>query len=171
VPIPQAPVLAAPRRIAPGTTIDGVTCQNAEKVAWRTHAHLTIFVNGTPQQVPAGIGIGTPRQTEATNRGPFVDAGSCFAWLHTHAADGIIHPESPLVRTYTLGQFFRVWGQPLDDRRVGPARGHVTAFVNGRRYTRNPRRIPLLPYTQIQLDVGTPVARPKKLTFPRASEP
>ena len=29
-------------------------------------------------------------------------------WLHTHAADGIVHIESPVDRTYTLGNFFDV---------------------------------------------------------------
>jgi hypothetical protein len=29
-----------------------------------------------------------------------------FTWLHTHAADDIIHTESPVNRTYTLGEFF-----------------------------------------------------------------
>ena len=41
----------------------------------------------------------------------FVVGGSCFAWLHTHAADGVVHIESPTKRTYTLGNFFDVWGR------------------------------------------------------------
>jgi hypothetical protein len=41
----------------------------------------------------------------------------------THANDGIIHIESPVQRTYTLGQFFDVWQQPLSPTRVGPAPG------------------------------------------------
>jgi len=40
-------------------------------------------------------------------------------WLHTHAADGIIHTESPVERTYTLGDFFDIWGQPLGRHQVG----------------------------------------------------
>jgi hypothetical protein len=69
-------------------------------------------------------------------------------------------------RTYTLGEFFDVWGQALDGRRVGPARGRVTAFFDGRRYLGDPRRIPLLSHAQIQLDVGRPVVAPERIAFP-----
>jgi len=55
----------------------------------------------------------------------------------------------------------------LSRRQVGPARGEVTAFYNGRVVTGNPRRIPLLPYAQIQLDVGRPLIAPERITFPR----
>ncbi len=85
------------------------------------HAHLTIFVNGSPRQVPAGIGI-PGAQAQNTAQGAFVSSGSCFYWLHTHAADGIIPIESPVQRTYTLGGFFDEWRQPLARRQVGP--GH-----------------------------------------------
>ncbi|HEX9235017.1 MAG TPA: hypothetical protein VF972_01920 [Actinomycetota bacterium] len=30
--------------------------------------------------------------------------------IHTHDATGIIHIESPTPRTFTLGEFFDVWG-------------------------------------------------------------
>jgi hypothetical protein len=70
------------------------------------------------------------------------------------------------VRTYTLGDFFDVWGEPLGRRRVGPARGHVTAFLDGRRYTGDPRGILLLSHAQIQLDVGRPLVAPESIRFP-----
>jgi hypothetical protein len=126
VPIPQAPTLARPRLLAPFERIDGIACQAGEQVLFHIHAHLTIFVRGAARQVPAGIGIAPPRQVAATPQGAFVTAGSCFMWLHTHAADGIIHTESPVESTYTLGELFDIWGQPLDRTRVGPARGRVT---------------------------------------------
>jgi hypothetical protein len=49
-------------------------------------------------------------------------------WLHTHAADGIIHIESPIRRIYTLGDFFDVWGEQLGPNQVGTLRGPVVAF-------------------------------------------
>jgi len=88
-------------------------------------------------------------------------------WLHTHAADGVIHTESPVKRTYTLGEFFDIWGQPLNRHRVGPAHGPVTALFNGRIFTGNPRRIPLLPHAQIQLEVGRPLIAPEEIRFAR----
>ena len=123
--------------------IDGIACEKSEQMLFHIHAHLTIVVRGIAQQVPAGIGIGSPR--------------SCFSRLHTHAADGIVHVESPIARTYTLGNFFDVWGQRLDRTHVGPAHGRVIAFVDGRVVAGNPRRIPLLAHAQIQLEVGRPL--------------
>ena len=72
----------------------------------------------------------------------------------------------PEQRTFTLGNFFDVWNQPLGPDQVGPAHGHVTVFVNHQLYTGNPRNIPLLPQAQIQLDVGTPLIAPETIKFP-----
>ena len=167
VPIPDAGALASPRLVANGQRIDGITCQVAEQVLFHIHAHLTIFVNGKPRRVPAGIGTGTPLEVDQTPAGAFVAGATCFMWLHTHAADGIIHTESPVQRVYTLGNFFDIWGQRLGRDRVGPALGSVTAFFNGRVFTANPRSIPLLAHAQIQLDVGKPLVAPERITFPR----
>jgi hypothetical protein len=166
-PIPVAPALARPQRLADAQRIDGITCQAGESVLFHIHAHLTIFVDGTPRQVPAGIGIAPPLEVQETPVGAFVARAACFMWLHTHSADGIIHTESPVTRIYTLGNLFDIWGQPLSRRQVGPARGEVTAFFNGRIFKGNPRRIPLLAHAQIQLDVGRPLIAPERITFPK----
>jgi len=166
VPIPAAPSAARVRRVAMAQRIDGISCQPAEAVLFHTHAHLTIFVGGAPRQVPAGIGIAPPLAVEHASAGAFVAGASCFMWLHTHAADGIIHTESPVERVYTLGDFFDVWGAPLDSRRVGDARGAVTAFVDGHVHPGDPRRIPLRAHAQIQLDVGRPLVAPDHISFP-----
>ena len=86
--------------------------------------------------------------------------------MHTHAADGIIHIESPIVRTYTLGDFFDIWHELLGPARVGLASGEVTAFFDGRRYLGSQRGIPLLAHAQIQPDVGRPLVAPKTIEFP-----
>jgi hypothetical protein len=163
VPVPSGPVLAAPSTT--GQTIDGISCQAGEQTVFHIHAHLTIFVNGSARQVPAAIGIQAP-VAQSTPAGPFIAEGSCFYWLHTHAADGIVHIESPVHRTYTLGNFFDIWGQPLGTDRVGPAGGHVVAIVNGQVFQGNPRDIPLTAHAQIQLEVGQPLVAPEKITFP-----
>jgi hypothetical protein len=163
VPIPVGAVLAPPDTT--GQPVDGVTCAAGEQVAFHIHAHLTIFVNGVAKQVPAAVGIAKP-QVQNTSTGPFVDAGSCFYWLHTHAADGIIHIESPVRAAYTLGQFFDIWGVPLSSTQVGPATGLVTAFYNDQQWIGNPRDIPLNAHAQIQLDVGSPLIAPQSIKFP-----
>jgi hypothetical protein len=65
-------------------------------------------------------------------------------WLHTHVPDGVIHIESPVRRGFTLGDFFDEWGLPLSTDQVGPAKGRVTAFYDGKVYQGNPRDIPLV---------------------------
>jgi hypothetical protein len=172
VPVPNAKLLlAAAKKVTLGETVDGVTCQSVEKVAYHIHVHLTIFVDGQARVIPYGIGIGPPIEGLNTTAGPFVTVGSCFMWLHTHALDGIIHVESPTEHTYTLGQFFAVWGQPLGTTQVGPAKGKVTTFYDGKVWTGNPGDIPLTSATQIQLDGGKPLVAPEHIDFPKALLP
>ena len=164
VPIPDVTPLAVTSAKTTGQTIDGIGCQTSEQTVFHIHTHLTIFVNGQQRQVPAGIGIPGASATQ-TSAGPFIDSGSCFYWLHTHAADGIIHIESPVQRTYTLGEFFDEWGQPLGPGQVGPAKGKVTAIVNGKVFKGNPRDVPLGSHEDLQLDVGTPLIAPETIDW------
>jgi len=164
IPAPNARALAGTGSIASGQTVDGIQCQGGEQTLFHIHAHLTVFVDGAPRQIPYGIGIRNPK-LQTTPEGPFVAGGSCFYWLHTHAADGIIHIESPVQRTFTLGDVFDIWGQPLGPNRAGPAKGPVTAIYNGKLYDGDPRDIPLNAHAQIQLDVGKPLVAPVTITF------
>jgi len=166
VPVPVAPQLAPPDSLRPGQSIDGVGCRPVEQLAFHIHVHLAVFFDGRGQQIPAGVGIAPPVGVQQTPQGAFAASGACFSWLHTHAADGIIHIESPVERTYTLGDFFDVWHVQLGPRRVGGAYGRVTAFFNGRPFEGNPRRIPLLAHAQVQLDVGRPLVAPESIRFP-----
>jgi hypothetical protein len=164
VPLAQGPKLATLVNAATGQTVDGVQCQTDEQTVTHVHTHLTIFVNGKARVIPYGIGI-PGFEAEATPEGPFVVTGSCFYWLHTHATDGVIHIESPNTTTsFTLGQFFDEWGQPLSTTQVGPATGTVTTFFDGKLYKGNPRDLPLGDHYQIQLDVGTPIVAPVHIT-------
>jgi hypothetical protein len=83
------------------------------------HPHLTIVINGQVQAIPAGIGIG-PKG---------------FLPLHTHDASGTIHVESPGIRPFRLGDFFKVWGQSFTRRQIlgHRASSHhpITMTVNG----------------------------------------
>jgi hypothetical protein len=89
-------------------------------------------------------------------------------WLHTHASDGIIHVEAPRQQTFTLGQFFAVWGVPLSKSQLGTRHGTVTAFYNGKPWTGDPAGIPLTNEAQIQLDLGQPLIAPVHIAFPKA---
>jgi hypothetical protein len=145
--------------------VDAIRCEASEQVLFHVHSHLAIFADGRPLTVPEGIGIAPPQGVQQTAQGPFVVNGKCFYWLHTHARDGIVHIESPIQRTYTLGDFFDIWRQPLSRRRVAGARGPVTAYVDGRPFIGDPRTIALGAHRVVQLDVGRRVP-PNGFSFP-----
>ncbi len=155
--IPNGPFLASADTTVNGSTVDGIQCQTSEQVVFHIHAHLSVYVNGSPVRIPYGIGITQPRGVQQTPDGPFVSSGGCFYCLHTHAADGIIHIESPSQRTYTLGNFFDIWNEPLSADQVATAKGNVFAYVDGKKYTGSPNSIIIGNYTQVQLDVGKDV--------------
>jgi hypothetical protein len=169
IPLGTGPTLATLTNAATGQEVDGVQCQDGEQTVTHVHTHLTIFVDGKQRVIPYGIGI-PGFEAEQTPEGPFVVTGSCFYWLHTHATDGIIHIESPsLSASFTLGQFFDEWGLPLSSNQVGPASGKVTVFFAspGKKaeiYNGDPADLPLGDHYQIQLDVGTPIVAPLKVT-------
>jgi hypothetical protein len=154
IPLEAGTVLAGLEKAASGATVNGVSCDASEQVAYHIHTHLAIYVNGTLRPVPTGIGIVTPQITQGPG-GPFAAASKCYYWLHTHTNDGIVHIESPTPKTYTLGDFFAIWGQTLNANAVGSQTGAVTAYVNGTKFTGDPATIPLGSRTAIQLDVGS----------------
>ena len=166
VPLPGGAPLGPARAPKRGESIAGIPCGSTEQLRYHVHARVTVFVNGKPRTVPLGVGIGKPRRVNPTADGPFAANGSCFSFLHTHAADGIVHIEAPGQVTFKLGQFFELWGQRLDRRHLGRYRGQVVAYVNGTRYRGDPRGILLLKHAQIQLEVGKPHVKPKSIQFP-----
>ena len=148
---------------AAGQPVDGIKCESHEQAIFHIHAHLAILVGGQMRQVPAGIGIQDP-QSQQTAEGPFLVSGSCFYWLHSHTQDGVIHIEAPEQRTFTLGNYFDVWGQPLGNSVVAGDRGQVIAYVDGQRFTGAPARshwgpIPSFSWT------WAPTRRPSHTTF------
>jgi uncharacterized Zn-binding protein involved in type VI secretion len=156
VPIEQGPDLAPPGTTGTAT-VNGIHCGPTEQLLYHIHAHLTVYVNGDPRALPGGIGIPGSKVVQSSE-GPVAIGGQCIYWLHTHAPDGIIHVESPVERVYTLGEFFHEWRQPLSANQVASATGKVTAFVNGKPWTKDIPLIPLVPHAVIQLNVGSPPA-------------
>ena len=149
---PVGPNAGNTRSGGQGQDVDGIKCQGTEQLAYHIHQHLFILVDGNPQTVPAYIGI---------PGGPILP--KCIYWLHTHDDSGIIHVESPVEALYTLGQFFDIWGQPLNSSEV--ANHHVTGgalkvFVDAKTYSGDPRDIPLKAHTRIVLEIGKQVPPP-----------
>ncbi len=137
-------------RPALGSPIDGIRCE-AEMVQIHFHAHLSLIQDGTEVPVPGGIGIS--------------EAAHCLYWLHSHPADGIIHIESPQQRSFTLGQFFDIWGQPLNQSQAAALHGPLYVFVDRMPYSGDPRNITLAAHQLITIEAGQPVP-PPKFVFP-----
>lgn len=69
-----------------------------ENISLHIHPTLTITVDGERETVPANVGV--------TN--------TCMAEVHTHDVTGEIHIESGVAnRTFTLADFFTVWGRTV----------------------------------------------------------
>jgi hypothetical protein len=92
----------------------------------------------------------------------------CIYWLHTHTPDGIIHIEAPLNRSFTLADFFAVWGQPLSRTQAATAsagKGRtLRVWVDGKPYTGDPGAIPLMAHTDIVIEAGPPFPPPPRFT-------
>ncbi len=165
----KANVAANPARTslagAPLPVVNDISCDALESTIFHIHAHLAVFIDGQEETIPFGVGIGQPWQVSDSGQGPFVTDGACFYWIHTHTDDGILHIESPVRRSFTLGDFFAIWQQPLGPTQIGPVQGSIIAYVNGTRVDTNPADIRLLPHAQIQLDLGEDVA-PYAFDFP-----
>ena len=137
--------------------VDGIQCQTGEMLAYHIHAHVDIFIGGKALTIPANTGIyNTP-------------AGGCLYWLHTHDTTGVVHIESPSQQNYTIGQFFDVWGMPLDQNDLA---GHLVGageelrvFVDGKPSTGNPRDIALKSHEEIALEFGPPWPKTTPATY------
>ncbi len=163
IPLETGALLAPETTAATGATVGGVQCNTNEQVAYHIHTHLAVYVNGVLRPIPPGIGIVAPIAQQAQG-GLFYGASKCYYWLHVHAQDGVIHIEAPSQKTYTLGQFFQVWQQPLSRTTVAGATGTQTVYVDGKRYTGDPAAIVLSAHEDIQIDVGSDVA-PRTVTW------
>src|SRR3954471_22701588 len=76
VPLTRGEPLGPAGAPAPGQSRGGVPCGSKEQLRYHVHARLTIYIKGKPRKVPYGIGIGTPRRVNCTDRGPFVASGN-----------------------------------------------------------------------------------------------
>jgi hypothetical protein len=123
----------------------GLHALPAEGTKLHIHAHLYVVVNGKIYPVPALIGINVQQRF--------------IAELHTHDVTGIIHVESPTVRTFTLGEFFDVWGLRFTSRCLGGycanGKKQVIVWTHGKRVSTDPRKIVLEPHLSIVVAYGT----------------
>ena len=168
IPLQLGPPLAGLQNAATGKTVNGIQCAAQEQVAYHIHSHLAIYQDGVLRPVALGVGIVKPQLQTTENGGQAATATQCYYWLHTHTNDGVLHVESPTTKVYTLGDFFAIWGLPLSSTQVGPAKGTVTAYVNGKKVSGNPASIPLSSHSAIQLNVGKDAPPPVAIDWSKS---
>jgi len=138
----------------------GLPALSAEGTVLHIHQHLDIFINGKPVAVPASIGINS--------------LAGFISSIHVHDNSGIIHVESPTVQTFTLGQFFDIWGVQFTATSIGgysnTADKILKVFVNGTQYSGDPRKLALDAHQEIVITYGTnqelPNPIPSTYSFP-----
>ncbi|MET7714476.1 hypothetical protein [Streptomyces sp. NPDC005407] len=157
---PEAGIPTAPMTTASGRTTDppwsapadpaarvraaGLPMLGEEGNVEHIHAHLDVIVDGKPVLVPANIGIDEQAQQ--------------ISPLHTHEANGVIHIESPVKATFSLGQFMTEWEVALTQDSIGGLKADVgnsfRAYVNGKPYTGNPAAIEFTAHDEIAIVFG-----------------
>ena len=144
----------SPLANASGQTIDGISCDAQEGQRIHIHQHLVIFDHGKPVGIPANVG--QPANVR------------CIYWLHTHTPDGIIHIEAPKDRSFTLGDFFKVWGQPLSRTEASAARARkgekLRVWVDGKPYGGDPAKLALTAHADIVIEAGPPFPKPPRFS-------
>ena len=150
---------------ANGVYGSAIKCESGEQSNQHIHANLQIIVNGKSEPVPADLGI----------------QAQCINWLHTHDTSGTIHIESSEANgKYLLGDFIAIWaqtpsktiaagtpvlspssffGQPID------AQHPLTTYVDGHKFSGDPRTLVLTSGENIWLEYGTQQVTPKSFDF------
>lgn len=125
--------------------VNGVGCAKNED--YHIHALLSIYRNGQRLALPDSIGRGS----------------GCNYEMHTHDGSGVLHIETDVPKTFTLGQFFSLWGQPLSATAAAGLSGKPAFYVveNEKitRITTDPAAIVLAGHKEVVIVTGTPPAQ------------
>jgi hypothetical protein len=154
----SSPPWPAPADATAATKTAGLPMLGAEGTVEHIHAHLDVIVDGKAVTVPAEIGIDEAQQQ--------------ISPLHTHDTSGVIHIESPVKGTFSLGQFLTEWQVSVAADHLGglTATGDKTlkAYVNGKAVTGDPAAIIMHAHDEIALVYGTAAEQqhvPSSYTF------
>lgn len=136
----------------PDAAVDGITCDANEGAVQHIHAHVTIYINGSQATIPANVGIATD--------------GSCYYWLHTHQItgdSGVIHIESPVMKTFTLGNFVDIWHTQFSQLSY-PVELNSTSgwqvYVNGTPFNGSWRDVPMTSHAAITIAYNSQNIKP-----------
>jgi hypothetical protein len=149
----EAPWLPEMDHLRDRLKIIGLPALLEEGSAMHAHQHLDLYIKGKYVSIPAMIGISVGER--------FITP------VHTHDTTGEIHIESPTVQSYTLGQFFDIWGVRFNAKCIGSycedPQNSIKVFVNGRAAGGDPRGIELTDHEEIVVAYGTPEELPNPI--------
>jgi hypothetical protein len=148
-----------PSPLTNGAPIGGFNCVINPPQPLAFYAHLSILVNNEPQKIPTYLGASRQPPTH------------CFYAIHTHDSSGRIHVTPAAPATFTLGELFEIWGQPLTNTNVAGVTGlPVEIYVTDNGTTTRVddtdwANIELRDHREITIELGTPLAEIPNFTW------
>lgn len=144
-----------------GSPIGSFNCIVNQPQDGAFNAHVSILLNNEPQAIPTYVGAS-----------PQAAGGHCFYTIHTHDSSGKVHVTAGAAGgTFTLGQMFQIWNQPLTNTNLAGITGlPIEIFVteNGtvtKVEEADWTNIQLKSHREITIGVGTPVAEIPNFTW------
>ncbi len=134
---------------ADGRPIGNVQCNDYQDYSFgqKAHAHLAIYRNGERLLIPDSIG----------------HTQYCLYGVNTDIRNGVIDAYAKYKPTFlSLGDFFRIWNQPLSRDNIGGITGlPVVIYINDKgnvtEYTGDPTKIELIHHRSIVIQIGSPI--------------
>jgi hypothetical protein len=147
-PIGPGPRYRPPAAQLSGKPIGSLRCETG---AARFPVHVELFAHRRVIVLPAGIGR----------------VRGCSYPARTRLPIGVV--EVARGARVTVGDLFRLWGQPLAWHRLASfrSRSPVRIYIAGRRVRRDPATVRLTPRAQIVVELGAYVAPHRFFLFPR----
>jgi hypothetical protein len=145
-----------------GQPTSGIDCMTNMPENYHVHIHLSIFLDGEALAVPSNIGI----HRSVTNG----VASNCYYTLHTHDHSGKIHVEAAAPGTFTLGQLFDIWGQPLEGDNIAGLTGKpIVVYVTDAGVVTQAegdwRNIELTSHREVTVQVGSAISEIPNFTW------
>ncbi|MEM5342948.1 hypothetical protein [Paraburkholderia azotifigens] len=142
-----------------GQPVSGLNCGTRGNIY--TYSHLAIYLNGKALALPTNIGTVGPTMAAQTG---------CAYPVHTDDESGKIRMDASTGASYTLGQFFAIWGQPLTSSNVAGLTGMpITIYVNNggqlSKYTGDPASLVLPPHGEVSIEIGSPLGQIPTFTW------
>lgn len=136
-----------------GQAVSGLNC--GLRSSAYTYTHLSIYQDGRLLALPPNIGVVEPT---------IAAQGGCTYALHTVDSSGKIRMDATTNATYTLGQFFSIWGETLSASNVAGLSGSpITVYVNDggalTQYTGDLASLVLPVHGEVTIEIGTPLTQ------------